>query len=321
MKISPRPIVIGLLSILALSLAAATLTSPVDVDGDLGVGGEADRPEPGEGQEIGVPIDTADSDEIGGLPTGVCVEPLTAIPPEALLGAFILLGVVLALLVRGPGVAVVAVVVGFWTIVAAIVLLTAGCPDGFIGDSLITGGDSIDFEEGTPLTEETNGSAQPVSVPSLLLLAVVAIGLVGIVLGLRGSDSDTTEEAVEENEESTKRTRPASVRTGTTDAAATVDDLPPENAIYEAWSAFATSLEVSRPRSKTPAEYAAAATAAGHDERAVRELTGVFQAVRYGLVAPTPARKADAVAALETIADTIDDETLRERAAQLRDDE
>ena len=81
----------------------------------------------------------------------------------------------------------------------------------------------------------------------------------------------------------------------------------PENDVVRAWRELATVLDVSRPASSTPREFADAATAAGVDAAAVAELTALFEAVRYGDRDPTGERAERAIAALERIQAERDD--------------
>ena len=55
-----------------------------------------------------------------------------------------------------------------------------------------------------------------------------------------------------------------------------------ENEVYRAWYEMTRALGARRPRSETPGRFAQRAVAAGMDEAAVRELTALFRAVRYG---------------------------------------
>jgi hypothetical protein len=61
------------------------------------------------------------------------------------------------------------------------------------------------------------------------------------------------------------------------------------------------ALDVDRPASSTPAEFASAAVAAGVDEEPIDELTAVFERVRYGGEDATADRERRAVAALRRI--------------------
>jgi hypothetical protein len=62
------------------------------------------------------------------------------------------------------------------------------------------------------------------------------------------------------------------------------------NEIYRAWLEMTRHLAVDRPRSSTPTEFAEAAVDAGMAREDVRELTDLFELVRYGGEAPTPDR-------------------------------
>lgn len=322
MKVTPRPVVIGLLSIIALSLAAATLTSPVAVDGNLGFGGGdgIDDP-PSSDESVGVPLNTSDRAGEGGTPVDICVEPLNEIPTGALLLGFVLVGGSISYALGGVGVAVAVVTIGFWTLVVAVLVLTAGCPTGGMEPETVLPSEAeMDLEDGGLVDDEGGGETQPVPIPSIILLAVVAIGILGVILGLRNNNATAADESTPEP---TSTTSPVA---GHTQGARTAESVPwndrsPENTIYQAWTAFVTSLDVAEPQTTTPAEYAAIALDAEYDNRGVRELTGIFQAVRYGVIEPTTERSDEAVAALRAIAQSVDDETLNERAAQLADDE
>jgi len=86
-------------------------------------------------------------------------------------------------------------------------------------------------------------------------------------------------------------------------AAASLDGsgAPEDNEVVRAWRSLAAVLPVARPASSTPREFAAAATAAGVDERDVEELTALFEAVRYGDRPADGERARRAVAALERV--------------------
>lgn len=55
-----------------------------------------------------------------------------------------------------------------------------------------------------------------------------------------------------------------------------------ENEVYRAWLEMTAGLDVDRPASSTPGEFADAAIEAGMRPDDVRELTALFEAVRYG---------------------------------------
>jgi hypothetical protein len=76
---------------------------------------------------------------------------------------------------------------------------------------------------------------------------------------------------------------------------------PAENDVLRAYRELEAVVPVSRSATATPGEFAAAATDAGVDPDAVRELTALFETVRYGDREPTAAMAERAVAALERI--------------------
>lgn len=74
-----------------------------------------------------------------------------------------------------------------------------------------------------------------------------------------------------------------------------------ENAVYEAWTRMTRSLAVEDPETTTPGEFAEYAVEAGLAPEDVRELTELFEIVRYGRTPVTEERRERAQAALERI--------------------
>ena len=74
-----------------------------------------------------------------------------------------------------------------------------------------------------------------------------------------------------------------------------------DNEVFKAWAEMTELLDLERPETVTPGEFAAEATAAGMDPDHVTELTDLFQAVRYGGKEPTPERETRAVETLRKI--------------------
>ena len=68
-----------------------------------------------------------------------------------------------------------------------------------------------------------------------------------------------------------------------------------ENQVYRAWYEMTALLEVEDPATKTPADFAAAATAAGIRPADVEALTTLFEEVRYGGYEPTAEREERAI--------------------------
>lgn len=74
-----------------------------------------------------------------------------------------------------------------------------------------------------------------------------------------------------------------------------------ENEIYRAWRELTRAVSTANPEATTPGEFSAAAIRAGMAEDDVRELTRLFNDVRYGDREPTPAAERRAVEVLERI--------------------
>ncbi|RJS95802.1 DUF4129 domain-containing protein, partial [Halococcus sp. IIIV-5B] len=77
-----------------------------------------------------------------------------------------------------------------------------------------------------------------------------------------------------------------------------------ENGVYRAWREMTDHLDVARPESSTPGEFARAATEAGMRGRDVDELTDLFTRVRYGDERVTDERERRATSALRRIEET-----------------
>ena len=73
------------------------------------------------------------------------------------------------------------------------------------------------------------------------------------------------------------------------------------NEVYRAWREMTDQLDVANPQSSTPREFARAATDAGMERGDVDELTDLFRTVRYGGSRATDDRESRAVAALRNI--------------------
>lgn len=182
-----------------------------------------------------------------------------------------------------------------------------GGPDG-VGGPLV---------QGSPERTMATGAPGPgVVLAVLVALAVLVGGVLAVRRVRRSSSSDTpaTTDGDGEGEDGD----------GDADAASSVDEdalgaaagraathlegagSAADNDVVRAWRELATVLDVPRPASSTPREFAAAATAAGVDRAAVAELTALFEAVRYGDRDPTGDRAERAIAALERIQATDD---------------
>lgn len=278
-----EPVLLAVVAIVALSVAAATLPSATESggsgEGSLFEGG-------GDGWLLPAPEPEAEPN----------VELRTLEWVVALLVVLAGIAFLLYLLVyRREALAEIAGVVGAIALVALIFWLashldlsTAGLPGW--GDS--------------PAADPSFGSADsPRRSPPVALLFVIGAVLVGAVaILLRGgsiASFGTTSDEPEASEEAAavgKAARRAADRIETT------DDV--ENEIYRAWREMTELLDVQRPESNTPGEFAAAAVDAGMDPADVDDLTRLFEDVRYGGDEPTEPTERRAVAILRRIEST-----------------
>jgi hypothetical protein len=74
-----------------------------------------------------------------------------------------------------------------------------------------------------------------------------------------------------------------------------------DNEVYRAWREMTEHIEVDRPESSTPGEFAAAAIETGMEPGDVEALTDVFEEVRYGGLPPTSEAESRAIDALRGI--------------------
>lgn len=283
-------LVLGVLAILAISFAAVTLPSASE-PGASGGGNETDTglfPGPDRTEPAGASID---------LP------PIVVRLFEAVVLAALALTVVVV--VRYPVATLqrMALVVAVFTL---IVVLAYALPQlfgslfGGSGGGLF-GGEGSGVLDGDPL-EEGRGSLPPVT--SLLAVAVVVVVLLG-------ATATRVRRTLERGEMPSVDTVDVAARVGAIagraadriEAAGAGADAPVENEVYRAWREMARSLDVERPASSTPAEFARTAIEAGLDPGTVDELTDLFREVRYGDAAPTTDRERRAVAALRRIED------------------
>lgn len=129
---------------------------------------------------------------------------------------------------------------------------------------------------GIPTREgEMAGYSSP---PSILLL-VVGLVLAGILVALLRRDSDEGSSQSKRDEEPNL----AAVGRAAGQAADHIEmDAATDNEVYRVWKEMTSLLDVSNPETSSPREFATVAAEAGMDERDVRELTRLFEDVRYG---------------------------------------
>lgn len=161
-----------------------------------------------------------------------------------------------------------------------------------------------------------SGSGQAVTTPTVVFSMVVLLALFGVIgmLLLSTGDDETEEPVASESDESEPDV--AAIGQAAGEAADRIEqEADLENEVYRAWAEMTESLDVARPESSTPAEFAAAAVDAGMDSEDVNELTDLFEEVRYGGADPTEERERRAIDALRRIESTYADRSNGARTA------
>lgn len=287
-------------AIVAIALAAATVRSPLEIGsdgtgsdgvsgtgpGDDGGAGQPPPPEPGDG---GIPpfLEVLIAIVIVLLALAL-VWYLVAHRREAVkliavgLVAVVVLGVLAFVLLK------------LATFLGGAVEMPAGLPGVDEGGGSSGGGDSSGDGEDSPI------SPGPLSA---VLALVTAVFLGGLFLS-RGSDDSGAigNGSTDAAESSEPAETAAAVGTAAGEAADRLEDAADfDNAVYRAWREMTRPLEVDRPESSTPREFARAATDAGMDRERVDELTQLFEDVRYGDASTTADREARAIEVLRRI--------------------
>lgn len=304
---SVRPIVLALLCVVAIGLAASTLNSTVQTpdSGGTGIGGTDDGV--GIGQEndssLGVGDQNGSFGFSGSIDLGLCYPFLsrpvviTAILAAFAIGAFVAY--------RRVGIfGSVAVFAGLGLPVLFVHVLLTSCggpPRNDIQFSLPNG---TRFPSGGSGGLGSGSTVAP-SAPSVLVTILLGITLLtAVVLLLRSTEGDSFEEDETDEDDSVPDAQVAALGRAAGEAADRIEaagDL--ENEVYRAWREMTTHLDVARPESSTPAEFAAAAVAAGMDSGDVSELTTLFEEVRYGDRPADEEREERALSALRRIED------------------
>lgn len=292
---------LALLAVLAFGAAAATLDSATG----SGVGGDADGVGVGSGDE---------GFSMGGLPANETVpESGVDIPPMLLQVVTTLLIVVavlgFALMLYDEGVTVlarlaVAVVLG--ALLAALISLLIRAASGAGSGGLFGTGSFSLPGGGSGGTGDL--TTRVVTDPSVALAAVLGVAvLVAAAVLVRATDDSEVEPGREPAEEESPSPGAAAVGRAAGRAADRIEnDAAVDNAVFRAWREMTDDLDVPRGTT-TPGEFADAAVDAGMDPADVRELTGLFEAVRYGGQAADAERERRAVAALRRIEDAYGD--------------
>jgi hypothetical protein len=274
---------LGLLSVLAIGLVAGTLTSTFDPgagspdspeESDEGGGGDGDSSGHGVLDDRSVPDWVV---LLIGLVCGAGVIGFVLAYPRAGAALVALLGLLLVAALFAP-------------------------PLEFQGEQ--------PEENESALVEynETQSEQQGDSSPSGSLLLVLAgfVGALILALGLvlrwpRGEGEQVT------TDEPDGEADAAALGEIAGQAADRIESDTPgdgENEVYRAWREMTARLDTETPETTTPREFQQAAVDAGMAPDDVRELTGLFEQVRYGGEAATADREERAVQVLRRIEST-----------------
>jgi hypothetical protein len=301
--------VLAVVAVVALGVAAATVDSAVDAgsgglpsgggvpsdDADFGFGNETDTSDPPDDDE-----DFALS--AGSLP--YCYPWLDSpLAVWSIVGVFVAVAAFAYLRTRSVLVPVATVATFGPPVFFAHTLLTTCSTGG--GWFLLA--DLLADLRGPFLAGEGGGAGlggSGVSTPTAALGAVLFVALFAAVFLLFAATGDEESSSGGESDDPEARDadRVEAVARAAGRAADRIEaDADADNEIFRAWATMTDLLDVDRPRSSTPTEFAAAAVDAGMDADDVRELTSLFEAVRYGGAEATADREARAVAALRRI--------------------
>ncbi|AGB37612.1 DUF4129 domain-containing protein [Natronococcus occultus] len=286
-------LVAAVAAIVAIGLAAATVRSPLETGGSGGAGtGE------GEGTGVGQPPETPPE-------SGADLPPFL----EYLLYAVVLVAAVALvwylLANRRDAVRLIAI-----ALVAALLAIGLAYALAALGTVPIGGEEPTEDvpdepglgEEGGEPGEGEGDRSVPTG-PLVGVLVVLAAVFVGGVLLTRNRD-DPAPSAPEADAigDGPRSTDAAAVGSAAGRAADRIDEgTAVDNEVYRAWREMTDRLDVDRPASSTPREFADAAVAAGLERDHVDELTRLFEDVRYGDTETTPAMERQAVATLRKI--------------------
>ncbi|WP_224447638.1 DUF4129 domain-containing protein [Haloprofundus salilacus] len=293
------------LAVCALALAAATLDSAVVTEdgGSLGLG-PSDSGAVGGGQE-GETAPLGGEDGSAAPLLSFCVPWLTQwwVAP-AIVGAFLIMNAV-ARYRTGSYLLGLAFTVSFGSLVLIFYVLLTSCvtaESSFgLGGGEMTNNSSI--FPGSAGSSGLTGTGQTVTTPTIVLLAVLGVVLVGALLLLfvsTGDDDALGGDTVEDDADPIPDVAALGEAAGR--AADRIEaNADTDNEVYRAWVEMTGLLDVDNPRTSTPSEFAAAAKDAGMAREDVRELTDIFEHVRYGDGEVTAEREQRAVAALRRI--------------------
>lgn len=292
-------LLVALVCIGALAIAAATVDAPRQSDPGSGTGTGTGIGS-GSGQQ---PEEPSQYDSGRGFPP---IFQYLAIVIFALAMLYVLYSLVRSLGMRELGqlLAIVAVL----AIVGALAYILIGLPDGTQPQQppqMTPSNDSGGSGTLGRTQQHQPKSSNDVPVELLAAFGLLALLLVGAIVRFSGSEPDLPDPTAAGE---TSAEEDADVEAVGKAAGRAADELAEEggdveNAVYRAWREMTDALSVRSPETTTPAEFADAAVDAGMDADDVRELTWLFEEVRYGDARVTDDRERRAERALRRIED------------------
>lgn len=154
--------------------------------------------------------------------------------------------------------------------------------------SIFGGGDGSDATRPTP--------------PSLIVLLVLGLTLIGAVVALLRTTTDESDEPPTDTDD--ERRHPAAVGRAAGRAADRLEaeaEVDVDNEVYRSWREMTELLDVDDPETSTPGEFVDAAVEAGLGHDDVQELTRLFEDVRYGDREPSEEYEQRAIAVFRRI--------------------
>jgi hypothetical protein len=270
---------VAVTAVVAISISAATLTSTVEPEGE-----GSDSGLPGEDSQFGLNLtDDNETESSDSDPSG---------PWRWVVLVFVALAVVSALFAPRQTAQVVAGFVGLVAVVWLLMLI------------------DIEFALDGDLRPGTGGQNELQSPLVLALIAFASVAVLGVLLlsTRRGGDAvegpqDDDEEETEEGDDTTAL---GSIAGRAADRIEADDsgDRAATNEVYRAWREMTAALDPDDAETVTPREFQHHAIAAGMSPDDVRELTRLFEQVRYGGEPVTADREERAVRVLRRIEST-----------------
>lgn len=300
---SMRLVAIGLLSIMAVSMGAATMDSTIALGAPGTDPGNSILPgaEPGAGNSSDLGGDSNASFDQGEDRGGLEIELTRCFGPMAAWYGGIIyftafVGVLYGIKRR-------------YSLGAAMLGAYAMGPVVFSGYFLTTDCSSLGSGGGedNPIVnafgEAASQSVVSPEVSPLLVAGVFGVAIVAVaVVLLRASGDQTVTTLEEEADEGREKPDVADLAAAAGKAADRLEEhnLDVDNEVYRAWWEMTSLLNVPEPETYTPGEFAEAAVEVGMDEDDVADLTELFEEVRYGRRDPE-SREERAVAVFRSI--------------------